>query len=156
VPKDTVGAMRRIMLVDDHDIILRGLRAQFGARPDLEIVAEVADGWAAIEAARSASPDVAIVDHPLPQFSGPDLCVKLRELLPSIHIIIYSSFDDEQLILDMLQAGARAYVFKSDPFEDLMTALDADSDTPPLLSRSLPPTLLERSKPTGGGPTNRT
>jgi DNA-binding NarL/FixJ family response regulator len=141
---------KRILIADDHEVIRRGVRALLESRPNLEVVAEASTGREAIELAREASPDIAIIDYSLPELNGRDLTVELKKLLPRVEILIFTMHERESMIMDVLQAGARGFVLKSDAERHLLGAIDALSIHRPYFSGSISETLLNqflRSKP---------
>jgi DNA-binding NarL/FixJ family response regulator len=148
------------LIADDHDIIRRGVRMLLETRPNYQVVAEAASGREALQLARDTQPDIAIVDYSLPELNGRDLTLKLRKLLPRIEILIYTMHDREDMILDVLQAGARGFVLKSDTERHLLAAIDALSIHRPFFSGSISETLLaqylrSRPQPTSSTLTHR-
>jgi DNA-binding NarL/FixJ family response regulator len=144
------SSLKRILIADDHDIIRRGVRMLLETRANWQVVAEAATGREALAAARETRPDIAIIDYSLPELNGRDLTVELRRDHPRIEVLIYTMHDREEMILDVLQAGARGFVFKSDSETHLFAAIDALSIHRPYFSGAISETLLERylsSKP---------
>jgi len=141
---------RRILIADAHDVIRRGMRTLIESQPSLEIVAEAETGLEALLAARESSPDIAIIDHSLPELNGLDLAQALRREVPRIEILVYTMNDNEELVMAMLRAGARGFVLKSDSGLQLLAAIDALSMHQPYFSSAISETLLDqflRSKP---------
>ena len=141
---------RRILIADGHDVIRRGMRTLIESQANLEIVAEAATGVEALSAARDSLPDIAIVDHCLPDLNGIYLAQSLKRELPRIEILIYTMNDNEELVMAMLRAGARGFVLKSDSGRQLLAAIDALSMHQPYFSSAISETLLDqflRSKP---------
>ena len=135
---------RRILIADDHDIIRRGVRTLLETRPNLEVVAEAATGLDALRAARQSSPDIAIIEYALPEMNGLDLTLALKREAPWIEILIYTMYDQEELIMDLLRAGARGFVLKSDGGRHLFAAIDALSIHRPYFSAPVSETLLDQ------------
>src|SRR5688500_3922033 len=125
---------RRIMIADDHDVVRRGVRILIESQGNLEIVAEAATGVEALWAARESRPDIAIIDHGLPEMDGLDLTLALKRELPRIEILIYTTQDQEELVMALLRAGARGFVLKTDSGRQLMAAIDALSTHRPYFS----------------------
>ena len=119
-------------------MIRNGLRALLATRPDLEVIADAATGHEALDAARRAPPDIAIIDHMLPGLNGCGLCLQLRKVAPSIHVIIYTMLDDAQTVCDALKAGASGFVLKSDTEGDLFAAIDSVAQGNFFFSRGIP------------------
>jgi len=141
---------RRILIADGHDVIRRGMRTLIESQANMEIVAEATTGLEALLAARESSPDIAIIDHSLPELNGLDLTQSLRREVPRIEILIYTMNDSEELVMAMLRAGARGFVLKSDSGKQLLAAIDALSMHQPYFSSAISETLLDqflRSKP---------
>lgn len=141
---------RRILIADGHDVIRRGMRTLIESQANMEIVAEAATGLEALLAARDSSPDIAIIDHSLPELNGLDLAQSLKREVPRIEILIYTMNDNEELVMAMLRAGARGFVLKSDSGLQLLAAIDALSMHQPYFSSAISETLLDqflRSKP---------
>ncbi|MGZ8337009.1 MAG: response regulator, partial [Allosphingosinicella sp.] len=138
------GPTRRILIADDHDVIRRGIRGLLDDRPELQIVAEAADGREALNQARATQPDIAILDYSLPKLNGYDLTVALKRELPRVEILIYTMYDRESLILDVLRAGARGFILKSETEEHLLAAINALSIHRPYFSGGVSETLLDQ------------
>src|SRR5205809_635408 len=136
--------MRRIMIVDDHDTVRRGVRQLVETKPYYEVVAEASDGRAALELAHETSPDIAIIDYSIPSLNGVDLAILLQRSFPRIEILLYTMHDREEIIIDVLRAGVRGFVLKSDAERHLLAALDALSIHRPYFSGMISETLLER------------
>jgi DNA-binding NarL/FixJ family response regulator len=145
--------IRRVMIVDDHDAVRRGVRQLVETRPYYQVVGEAADGRAAIELARETSPDIVILDYSLPELNGLDLAHMLKREFPRLEILLYTMHDREEIIVDVLRAGVRALVLKSDTERHLISALDALSIHRPYFSGAISETLLDRfleTKPQSG------
>jgi DNA-binding NarL/FixJ family response regulator len=138
------GPVKRILIADDHDVIRRGVRALLETRPNLQVVAEAANGRSALALARETMPDIAIVDYSLPELNGYELTVSLKRELPRVEILIYTMYDRETMILDVLRAGARGFILKSETEEHLFAAINALSIHRPYFSGGVSETLLEQ------------
>ncbi|RYG28998.1 MAG: response regulator transcription factor, partial [Burkholderiales bacterium] len=114
----------RILIADDHEIVLRGLRILFETQPDLEVVGEACDPAAAVEQAMGCSPDIAIIDY-RPPFNGSNLLSELKRRLPKLKVIIYTMHGSEDVALEMIGAGANGYVLKSETEQHLLAAIRA-------------------------------
>ena len=142
--------IRRIIIVDDHDAIRRGVRQLLENEPYFEVVGEAADGRTALELAREVKPDIAILDYSIPEMNGLDLSHALKRELPRIEILLYTMHDREEIIMDVLRAGVRGFVLKSDAEKHLIAALDALSIHRSYFSGAISDTLLDQfleSKP---------
>lgn len=112
------------------------------SRANLRVIAEASTGREALQLARTLTPDIAIVDYSLPELNGRDLTVKLTKLVPRTQVLIYTMHDREEMVLDVLHAGARGVVLKSDSEKSLLAAIDALSVRRPFFSGAISETLL--------------
>ena len=136
--------MMRIMIVDDHSMLRRGVRNLVESKPCYQVVGEAEDGFAAIEVAAATQPDIAIVDYSLPKRNGIALALTLKRQLPKLEIILFTLHDEEELVIEALRAGIRGVVSKSEPEKHLIQALDAVSIGRPYFSSLISDTLIER------------
>lgn len=116
--------MCRILIADDHEVVRAGLRQILEARPDWEIVAEAADGKEAVLKAIETRPDVAIIDHSLPLMNGIEVTRRIRARLPATEVLIFTVDDHDSLIKEVLTAGARGYLLKSDSNKTIVEAVE--------------------------------
>ena len=114
----------RILLVDDHDVVRSGVRAILGAQPEWEICAEAANGREAVEQAKKLKPDVVIMDISMPELNGIGATSHIMRELPKTEVLILTMYESERLVREVLDAGARGYVLKSDAMRDLVSAVD--------------------------------
>ena len=135
--------LRKILIADDHGALRRGLRDLLAENPHGRVVAEAADGHQALEMAREARPDIAIIDYSLPSLNGLDLTRALKRELPDLEILIYTMHDREEILADVLRAGARGYVLKSDSELHLQAAIEALADHRPYFSGMVSEALLK-------------
>ena len=115
----------RILLADDHTVIRRGLRALLERQDGFTVVAEAADGREAVETAVAMSPDVAVIDIGMPNLNGIEAASRITEKCPETAVVILSMHVDESYVLRALKAGARGYLLKDAPEEDLINAIRA-------------------------------
>lgn len=113
----------KIMIVDDHAVVRQGLRQLIDAQPDIEVVAESADGEMAVQTARSITLDVILMDLLMPVMDGITAIKKIREAGVQCGIIALTSSMDEQLIKDALQSGAQGYLLKASRVNDVIDAI---------------------------------
>lgn len=114
--------MIRILLADDHAVVRRGLRLILDREPDLEVVAEVGDGAEALRAGVRTGVDLAILDLTMPGLTGLQACRELKAQRPCLRVLILSMHDDEEFLLEALNAGASGYVLKSVMDRELVEA----------------------------------
>src|SRR5215469_3200376 len=117
--------MKRILIADDHDAVRCGIRAVLEQRPGWNIVAEAADGRTAYEAALELRPDVAIVDFYMPRMTGVEVTRRIKKHLPETEVLIFTAHESEVLAQEAFQAGARAFLAKSDANKMLLAAVEA-------------------------------
>ena len=115
----------RILLADDHEVVRRGLRALLETHPGWEVCGEAADGRAAVELAQKLAPDIVVMDIGMPQLNGFEATRQILERTRGIEVLVLSMHDSEQLVREVIGAGARGYVLKSDAGRDLVAAVEA-------------------------------
>ena len=115
----------RILIADDHELIRRGVRSLLEAEPGWKVVGEASDGQDAIEKAKETRPDIVVLDIAMPRLSGLEAARRLNRLLPQVKVLILTIHDSERLACEVLNAGARGYVTKSDTARDLVIAIGA-------------------------------
>jgi DNA-binding NarL/FixJ family response regulator len=118
----------RILVADDHDIMRRGLRSLLTAKPGWEVCAEAKTGREAVALAEQHKPEVVVMDISMPELNGLEAARRIRKSLPKTEIVILTLHFSDQLVHDIVEAGARAYIMKSDADRDLVTAVEAISN----------------------------
>ena len=113
----------RILLVEDHQVVRQGLVALLSATGDLEVVGSVGDGLEAIEVFRKTESDVTLMDLQMPKQGGVETIKQIRAEFPEARVIVLTTFDGDEDIYRALQAGARAYLLKGMPLEELLTTI---------------------------------
>jgi DNA-binding NarL/FixJ family response regulator len=124
----------RILVADDHDLLRRGLKAILGARPGWEICGEAHTGREAVAMAGQLKPDIVVLDICMPELNGVEATRQIRKLSPRTEVLILSVHHSEHLIRDILEAGARGYVVKSDSDSDLVTAIESLANRKPFFT----------------------
>lgn len=135
--------MIRILIADDHEVVRSGLRAIIEAHDGWEVVAEACDGKEAVTKALETKPNIAIVDYSLPVFNGVEVTRQIKARVPKTEILIFTMHDSDALISDLLQAGARACLQKSDAKQHLIGAIEALAAHEPFLTGKMSDKLLE-------------
>ncbi len=115
----------RILLADDHEIVRRGLRALLETHPGWEVCGEAGDGRVAVELAQSLAPDIVVMDIGMPQLNGFDATRQILERTRGVEVLVLSMHESEQFVREVIGAGARGYVLKSDAGRDLVAAVEA-------------------------------
>jgi DNA-binding NarL/FixJ family response regulator len=113
----------RVLLVDDHEVVRRGLRDLLDTEDDVSVVAEAGGVDEALARARETRPDVAVVDMRLPDGDGLALCRGLGEMDPAPRCLVLTAFDDEQALVGAINAGASGYLLKQVRGQDLVNAV---------------------------------
>ncbi len=121
----------RILVVDDHPMVRRGLRNLLGSHAGWEVVDEAVDGVEAVDKSGQLSPDVVILDLSMPRMSGLEACRLIRRNLPQSEVLIVTQHDSPQMMREAGDAGARGYVVKSNIARDLVKAVEATSEHRP-------------------------
>ncbi|WP_199424147.1 response regulator [Actinotalea solisilvae] len=113
----------RVFLLDDHEVVRRGLRDLLGQEPDLEVVGESGSAAEAVRRIPALAPDVAVLDVRLPDGSGVDVCRQVRSAMPSVAALVLTSYDDDEAVFAAILAGASGYVLKQVRGADLVDAI---------------------------------
>jgi DNA-binding NarL/FixJ family response regulator len=146
--------MIRILIADDHEIVRGGLKSLLESQQGLAVVAEAGDGREALAKALETKPDVVILDYVMPLMNGAEVTRQIRSRLPTAEVMIFSMHDSDALVGELLQAGARAFVMKSEPGERVVAAVRSLANHRPFLagewSERLLEGFLERQNQTGG------
>ncbi|HEY4065490.1 MAG TPA: response regulator transcription factor [Burkholderiaceae bacterium] len=118
----------RMALVDDHALVRDGLRARLAVVPGLQVIGEAASGAEALELAAREAPDLMLVDVGMRGMNGIELAGLLRQRHPDIRVLMLSMYDNREYVLSAIRAGARGYVLKESPTEEILAAIDAIRD----------------------------
>ena len=134
----------RILVADDHPIVRDGLVAVLSTQPDFEVVGEAADGRQVVEQALAFQPDVILLDLEMPEVDGVQALEQLRKLGKSVRAVVFTAFDTDERILSALRAGAKGYLLKGAPREELFNAVRVVHAGGSLLQPVVASRLLER------------
>ena len=134
----------RVFLLDDHEIVRRGLADLIGLQADLEVVGEAGTAAEAMTRITASQPDVAVFDVRLPDGSGVEVCREVRSLFPNIHVLMLTSYSDDEALFNAIMAGASGYVLKEIRGSDLITAIRQVAAGNSLLDPNLTERVLER------------
>ena len=116
-------ARTRICLVDDHPVVLAGIRALLQVAPEIDLVAEANTGVAGLKIICESSPDIAVIDLSLPDMRGTELVRKVRKHCPDVKIIVLTVHEDRAYVQPVLEAGAKAYILKRSAGDELFRAI---------------------------------
>ena len=132
----------RCLVVDDHSVVRQGLDLLFGDIEDLEIVGQVSNGEEALRAVEELQPEVVLMDVRLPGIDGVSAVKRIHETSPNVKFVIFSAYGDKRLLSDAIAAGARGYVMKGSPPDDLLRAIRTVAEGKAFVDPSLSPSLL--------------
>lgn len=109
-----------LLIADDHPVVREGLAAMFNRRPDLRTIAEAVNGAEAVRLALDLRPDVVLMDLNMPELGGVDAITQIRAAWPEARVVVMTTFDGDEDIFRALQAGARAYLLKDTPRDEII------------------------------------
>ncbi len=135
--------MVRLFIADDHEVVRRGVRAILESEDGLEVVGEAGDGASAAEQAIELKPDVAVLDYSLPLLNGLEVTRRIRQGSPKTEILIFTMHESEEVIWNVLHAGARGYLLKTDGDAQLVDAVKALAQHRPYFSWRVSEAILE-------------
>lgn len=115
----------RILIADDHEVARRGIRALLESHPGWEVCGEASDGREAVNAANRLKPDLVLLDIGMPSLNGLDATRQILAAAPDTRVLILTMHDSEQVVREVLAAGARGFLLKSDAGRDLVAAVEA-------------------------------
>jgi DNA-binding NarL/FixJ family response regulator len=133
----------RILLADDHDVVRRGLSALLANRPDWQVVGEAQNGREAVSLAVKLKPSVAVLDLSMPELNGLEATRQIRKEVPETEVLVFSMYESEQFVRDLLAAGARGYVLKSDVTTQLLIAVETVARHKPFFTSEVAERVLE-------------
>jgi len=133
----------RILIVDDHAVVRRGVRSLLESEAGFEITGEATTGREAVDMARRLQPDVVVLDLSLPELNGLDATRQILKDSPRSEILVLTMHHSEELARDVLQAGARGYVLKSDADQSLIAAVKSLREHKPFLSSKVTEFVLD-------------
>lgn len=144
----------RILIADDHAIVREGLRALFATEPNLELVAEAADGMEAVDKARALKPDVILLDMMMPRKDGLQAIGEIMKENPNARVLVLTSFAEDEKVFPAIKAGALGYLLKDSSPQELIQAIQnvyrGEASLHPTIARKL---MRELSQPPGLPPT---
>ena len=139
----------KILLADDHDLMRRGLKALVAPRSDWTICGEAHTGAQAVALAKQHQPDIAILDISMPELNGLEAAKRIRTVAPKTEILILSVHYSDHLIREILRAGIRGYMVKTDSDRDLITAIETLAKHKPFFTTCATELILTHSQRAG-------
>jgi len=136
--------MIRILVVDDHPVVRAGLVMMLGTQPDMEVVGEAGDGQEATERVGALAPDVVLMDLEMPGVDGLEAIRQIRAANASARILVITAYDTDERILQAVQAGARGYLLKGAPRDDIFQGVRVVHAGGSLLQPAVATKLLDR------------
>lgn len=133
----------RILIADDHEIIRRGLRDLLSSEPGWQVVAEARDGREAVQLAREMKPDVVVIDLTMPELNGLTATKEILKFSPKTEVVVLTMHQAEEGMREVLESGARGYVYKSDAGKDLVAAVSAVASHKPYFTPSVAALVLD-------------
>lgn len=133
----------RIVVVDDHAVVRRGVRALLESHAGWEVVAEAATGREALEAVKRHQPEIVVMDLSLPELNGLEATRQIVSEAPQTEVLVLTMHHSEQLAREVLKAGARGYILKSDADENLIAAVEALRQHRPFLTSGVTEFMLD-------------
>src|SRR3979490_980608 len=131
----------RVLIVDDHGVVREGLRAYLELEPDIQVVGEAKDGVEAVRRAAELQPDVVLMDLVMPNMDGVDATTRIKQQQPATHVIILTTFLDDERVVPAIRAGATSYLLKDVAAADLARAIRGaragQAQLPPQVARRL-------------------
>lgn len=133
----------RILIADDHDIVREGLKLLLSSKSNWQICDEATTGREAVAKARQHRPDVVVLDFSMPELNGLEATRQIRKALPKTEVLILTMHDSEQLAREVLEAGARAFLLKTDAKRHLITAIEALGQHQPFFASKVSTLVLD-------------
>jgi DNA-binding NarL/FixJ family response regulator len=121
----TVPKLIRVLTVDDHSLLRKGIAALVNAEPDMKLIAEASNGQEAIESFRLHRPDVTLMDIQMPDFNGIEAINRIQSEFPDARIIVLTTYTGDAQVVKALRAGARAYILKGHVHRELLETIRA-------------------------------
>src|SRR5574342_762147 len=137
----------RILIVDDHAVVRKGLAMVLRLEPDLEVIGEAENGRAGLEAAQRLHPDIALVDLIMPEMDGQEMVLALRKSNPKIKVMMLTGTEVDDRVFDLIAAGVEGYVLKNIEPGELVRAIHAVANGEAYLHPDVMKKVLTRMHP---------
>lgn len=141
-----------VVVVDDHRVVRAGLVALLSRHREITIVGEAGNGAEAVRLARALKPDVVLMDIRMPEMNGVEATRQIRAESPTVEVLILTTYDDDELIWSGLEAGAKGYLLKDAPAEELISAIFQVAAGHSILPPNIAAKLVTRIRHGGGSP----
>jgi DNA-binding NarL/FixJ family response regulator len=133
----------RILIVDDHAVVRRGVRVLLESRADWEVVGEAVTGTEAVQLSERLQPDIVVMDLSLPELNGLDATRQILQVSSRTEVLVLTMHHSEELVRNVLQAGARGYILKSDADQSLISAVESLRQHKPFLTSTVTEFVLD-------------
>ena len=137
----------RLLIVDDHAVVRKGLAMVLRLEPDFEIIGEAENGRVGLEAAKRLNPDIVLVDLVMPEMDGQEMALALRKLNPKIKVMMLTGTEVDDRVIDLVAAGIEGYVLKNIEPAELVRAIHAVAHGEAYLHPDVMKKIVERMKP---------
>jgi DNA-binding NarL/FixJ family response regulator len=144
--------MLRILLADDHDVVRRGIKGILEERVGWTVCAEATTGREAVDLAVKHRPQVAVLDQSMPELNGLEATRRIRHAVPETEILVFTMHESEELVREVLAAGARGYLLKSDAADQLIPAVESLAKHKPFFTGRISEVVLEGFLESGRSP----
>jgi len=135
--------MTRIMLADDHEVVRKGLRVMLETREGWSVCGEASNGREAVRLAAELQPDIAVLDLSMPELDGLEATRQIKREAPGTEVLVFTMHGTPRMVREVLAAGARGYVLKSDAVRHLFSAVEALSEHKPYFTSTVSESILE-------------
>ena len=136
----------KILIVDDHRVVIKGVKSALADYPEFEVVGEAFNGRQAVKLVESLRPDIVIMDISMPELNGINATLQIKKMFPDVYIIIFTMYSNKEYVIDLFMAGISGYVLKDDPMSELISALKAVRNGGTYFSMMAPSVLLNHLK----------
>jgi two-component system response regulator NreC len=141
----------RILIADDHDIVRAGVRLLIEKQPGWEVCGEAANGREAVELAEKFQPHVAVLDITMPELNGLEAARQIKRRSPKVELVMLTAHDNENLVHQVFEAGARSYVLKTEAAKHLVPAVRSAYDHKPFFTSKVSEIIFARYLDSGDG-----
>ncbi len=134
----------KVLIADDHPVVREGLSAMLKKQPDIEVVGEAENGRECVEKTRKLRPDIVLMDLRMPEMDGVEAMRQIAATNPEVRFIVLTTYDNDEYIFKGIEAGARAYLLKDSPREELFKAIRAVHRGESLIQPAVAGKVLDR------------